>query len=195
VLRQEHRPGEKLFVDWAGGTIPVYDPATGEAHPAQLFVAVLDASNYTSAEAAMDQRMASWIGGHVRCFEFLGGCPQLVVPDNTRTGVSKACRYEPDLNPTCQEMALHYVVGVLPTRPRNPGDKANPTSAGLGIQARQGMGSKRPGGRGDGQGGYSTIQSLCRSPFRLGCCRTDFSIAIHLARVSLARRGLAFCSR
>jgi len=124
VLRQEHRPGEKLFVDWAGDTIPVYDAATGEAHPAQLFVAVLGASNYTYAEAAMDQRMASWIGGHVRCFEFLGGCPQLVVPDNTRTGVSKACRYEPDLNPTYQEMALHYAVGVLPTRPRKPRDKA-----------------------------------------------------------------------
>jgi len=124
VLRQEHRPGEKLFVDWAGDTIPVYDPATGEAHAAQLFVAVLGASNYTYAEAAMDQRMASWIGGHVRCFEFLGGCPQLAVPDNTRTGVSKACRYEPDLNPTYQEMAMHYGVGVLPTRPRKPRDKA-----------------------------------------------------------------------
>jgi transposase len=124
VLRQEHRPGEKLFVDWAGDTMPVYDPATGEAYPAQLFVAVLGASNYTYAEPAADQRMASWIGGHVRCFEFLGGCPQLVVPDNTRTGVLKACRYEPDLNPTYQEMALHYGVGVLPTRPRKPRDKA-----------------------------------------------------------------------
>jgi transposase len=124
VLRQEHRPGEKLFVDWAGDTIPVYDPTTGAAHAAQLFVAVLGASNYTYAEAAMDQRMASWIGGHVRTFEFLGGCPQLVVPDNTKTGVLKACRYEPDLNPTYQEMALHYAVGVLPARPRKPRDKA-----------------------------------------------------------------------
>ena len=124
VLRQEHRPGEKLFVDWAGDTIPIYDPSTGEAHPAQLFVAVLGASNYTYAEAAPDQQMASWIGAHVRTFEYLGGCPQLVVPDNTRTGVSKACRYEPDLNPTYQEMATHYAVGVLPARPRKPRDKA-----------------------------------------------------------------------
>jgi transposase len=124
VLRQEHRPGEKLFVDWAGDTIPIYDPATGQARPAQLFVAVLGASNYTYAEAAPDQQTASWIGGHVRCFEFLGGCPRLVVPDNTRTGVSKACRYEPDLNPTYQEMAMHYGVGVLPTRPYKPRDKA-----------------------------------------------------------------------
>jgi len=97
---------------------------TGEMHPAPLFVAVLGASNYTYAEADQDQQMASWIGAHVRTFEFLGGCPQLVVPDNAKTGVSKACRYEPDLNPTYQEMALHYGVGVLPTRPRKPRDKA-----------------------------------------------------------------------
>lgn len=124
VLRQEHRPGEKLFVDWAGTTMPVFDPASGESHPAQLFVAVLGASNYTYAEATADQQMGSWIGAHVRTFEFLGGCPQLVVPDNTRTGVSRACRYEPDLNPTYQQMAMHYGVGVLPARPRKPRDKA-----------------------------------------------------------------------
>ena len=124
VLRQEHRPGEKLFVDWAGDTIPLYDPETGEVHPASLFVAVLGASNYTYAEANENQQLASWIGAHVRTFEFLGGCPQLVVPDNPRTGVSKACRYEPDLNPTYQEMAMHYGIGVLPARPRKPRDKA-----------------------------------------------------------------------
>jgi transposase len=124
VLRQEHRPGEKLFVDWAGATIPVHDPENGEVHPASLFVAVLGASNYTYAEANPDQQMVSWSGAHVRTFEFLGGCPQLVVPDNPKTGVSKACRYEPDLNPTYQEMAMHYGVGVLPTRPRKPRDKA-----------------------------------------------------------------------
>ena len=89
VLRQSHRPGEKLFVDWAGATMPLYDPATGQARPAQLFVAVLGASNYTYAEATLDQQMGSWIGAHVRALEFFGGCPQLVVPDNTRTGVSR----------------------------------------------------------------------------------------------------------
>ena len=124
VLRQEHRPGEKLFVDWAGATIPLYDPATGQVHPASLFVAVLGASNYTYAEASENQQLAAWIGAHVRTFEYLGGCPQLVVPDNPKTGVSKACRYEPDLNPTYQEMAMHYGVGVLPARPRKPRDKA-----------------------------------------------------------------------
>ena len=124
VMRQEHRPGEKLFVDWAGATIPVYDPQTGEAHPAPLFVAVLGASNYTYAEASENQQMVAWIGAHVRTFEFLEGCPELVVPDNTKTGVAKPCRYEPDLNPTYQEMAAHYGVGVLPTRPRKPRDKS-----------------------------------------------------------------------
>jgi transposase len=124
VLRQEHRPGEKLFVDWAGATIPLHDPQTGEVRRTSLFVAVLGASNYTYAEASEDQQMVSWIGAHVRTFEFLGGCPQLVVPDNAKTGVLKPCRYEPDLNPTYQEMAMHYGVGVLPTRPRKPRDKA-----------------------------------------------------------------------
>ena len=104
--------------------MPLYDPTTGQVRPAQLFVAVLGASNYTYAEATLDQQMGSWIGAHVRALEFFGGCPQLVVPDNTRTGVSRACRYEPDLNPTYQEMAMHYAVGVLPTRPRKPRDKA-----------------------------------------------------------------------
>jgi transposase len=124
VLRQEHQPGEKLFVDWAGATISLYDSQTGAVQDASLFVAVLGASNYTYAEAYRDQQLLSWIGAHVRTFEFLGGCPQLVVPDNAKTGVHKPCRYEPDLNPTYQEMALHYGVGVLPTRPRKPRDKA-----------------------------------------------------------------------
>jgi transposase len=134
VLRQQHQPGEKLFVDWAGATMPIYDPVTGQASPAQLFVAVLGASNYTYAEATLDQRMANWIGAHVRTFEFFGGCPRLVVPDNARTGVSRACRYEPDLNPTYQEMAMHYTVGVLPTRPRKPRDKAKVE---VGVQIAQ----------------------------------------------------------
>ena len=135
VLRQEHRPGEKLFVDWAGATMPLYDPQTGEAQQAALFVAVLGASNYTYAEASENQQMVAWIGAHVRTFEFLGGCPQLVVPDNTKTGVAKPCRYEPDLNPTYQEMAAHYGVGVLPARPRKPRDKAK-VEAGVQIAER-----------------------------------------------------------
>ncbi|MDQ6760343.1 MAG: DDE-type integrase/transposase/recombinase [Acidobacteriota bacterium] len=99
VLRQEHEAGEKLFVDWAGTTIPIYDP-TGAAQQAHLFVAVLGASSYTYAEATSDEQLANWIGAHVRAFEFDQGVPKLVVPDNTKTGVTKACRYDPDLNPT-----------------------------------------------------------------------------------------------
>ena len=124
VLRQEHKAGEKLFVDWAGDTVPIYDPRGGPVQQAHLFVAVLGASSYTYAEATCDEQLASWIGAHVRAFEFYQGTPKLVVPDNTRTGVTKACRYDPDLNPTYQEMAMHYGVGVVPARPYKPRDKA-----------------------------------------------------------------------
>ena len=91
---------------------------------AHLFVAVLGASSYTYAEATRDEQLANWIGAHVRAFEFYQGVPKLVVPDNTKTGVTKACRYDPDLNPTYQEMAMHYGVGVVPARPYKPRDKA-----------------------------------------------------------------------
>jgi transposase len=124
VLRQEHRAGEKLFVDYAGDTVPLHDPHTGEIAPASIFVAVLGASNYTFAEATASQDLADWIGSHVRAFEFFGGVPQIVVPDNAKTGVAKACRYEPDLNPTYQDLAAHYGVAVVPARPRKPRDKA-----------------------------------------------------------------------
>lgn len=124
VMRQEHRAGEKLFVDYAGQTVPVVDRATGEIRAAQIFVAVLGASNYTYAEATWTQGLPDWIGSHRRTFAFLGGVPELVVPDNLRAGVTKAHRYEPDTNPTYQDMASHYGVAVLPTRVRRPRDKA-----------------------------------------------------------------------
>jgi transposase len=90
VLRQEHKAGEKLCVDWAGTTISIYDPSGGPVQQAHLFVAVLGASSYTYAEATRDEQLASWIGAHVRAFEFYQGVPKLVVPDNTKTGVTKA---------------------------------------------------------------------------------------------------------
>jgi transposase len=123
VLRQEHKAGEKLFVDYAGDTIPIYDPTGGPERQASVFVAVLGASNYTYAEATARQDLENWIGSHIRAFEFFGGTPRLVIPDNTRTGVSRACRYEPDLNRTYHELAMHYGVGVLPARPYKPRDK------------------------------------------------------------------------
>jgi transposase len=124
VLRQVHQPGEKGFVDWAGATIPVHDPVTGEVWPASLFVMVLGASSYTYAEATRDQQLTAWINAHIHAFEYFSGVPKLLVPDNLRTGVSRACRYDPDLNPTYQEFAMHYAVGVVPARPYRARDKA-----------------------------------------------------------------------
>jgi transposase len=124
VLRQNYTPGEKGFVDWAGRTIPIQNPQTGEVHGAALFLMVLGASNYTYAEATLDQQLAAWLRCHIHAFEYFQAVPRLLVPDNTRTGVSRACRYDPDLNPTYQEMAMHYGVGVVPARPYHPRDKA-----------------------------------------------------------------------
>ena len=124
VLRQEHRAGEKMFVDWAGPTVPIYDPQTGEAAPASVFVAVLGASTYTFAWAALNQTLPNWIDCHIRAFEYFSGVTKLIVPDNPRTGVDRACRYEPDLNRTYHEMSQHYGTAIMPARPRKPRDKA-----------------------------------------------------------------------
>jgi transposase len=108
VLRQQHRAGEKLFVDFAGQTVPIVNPATGEISQAQFFVAVLGASNYTYAEATPSQELPHWIAAHVRASEYVGGAPQIVVPDNLKVGVTRAHRYEPELNRTYRECAAHY---------------------------------------------------------------------------------------
>lgn len=123
-MRQIHRAGEKLFVDYTGHTLDIVDQHSGEIRTAQIFVAVLGANNYTFAEATWSQNLSAWLGSHRRCFEFLGGIPQIVVPDNLRSGVSKACRYEPDLNPSYQELAEHYGTAIIPARVRKPQDKA-----------------------------------------------------------------------
>lgn len=123
-MRQTHTAGEKLFVDYCGQTVPVINAATGEVSDAQVFVAVLGASNYTFAEATRSQKLEDWIGSHARAFAFFGGAPQLVVPDNLKSGVTKACRYEPLLNQTYAEMLLHYHTVALPARPYKPKDKA-----------------------------------------------------------------------
>lgn len=124
VLRHAHRAGEKVFVDYAGQTVPVVDRGTGEVRAAQVFVGVLGASNFTYAEATWTQSLADWTGAHVRMFAFFGGVPELVVPDNLGSGVSRACRYEPDVNPTYHELATHYGTAVLPARVGRPRDKA-----------------------------------------------------------------------
>lgn len=124
VLRQEHRAGEKMFVDWAGPTVAIYDRQSGDTTPGSVFVAVLGASTYTFAWAALNQTLPNWIDCHIRAFEYFSGTTKLIVPDNPRTGVDRACRYEPDLNRTYQEMSQHYGTAIMPARPRKPRDKA-----------------------------------------------------------------------
>jgi transposase len=124
VMRQTHRAGEKLFVDYAGQGIPIVNAQTGEVHEAALFIAVLGASNYTYAEATWTQSLPDWIGSHVRTFAALGGVPEIVVPDNLKAAVSRAHRYEPELNRTYADLAHHYGVAVIPARAAKPRDKA-----------------------------------------------------------------------
>jgi transposase len=124
TMRQTHRAGEKLFVDYCGPTVAVVNVVTGEIKEAQIFVAVLGASNYTYAEATWTQGLADWIGSHTRAFAFIKGVPALVVPDNLLSAVSKACRYEPLLNTSYFQMLAHYGTAALPARPYKPRDKA-----------------------------------------------------------------------
>jgi transposase len=124
TMRQTHVAGEKLFVDFAGGTIPVFDAASGQWRPAQIFIAALGASNYTFAQARWSQGLADWIGAHVGALTALGGVPKAVVCDNLKAGVTKPSRYEPGINRTYQDLADHYGFVVLPTRVRKPRDKA-----------------------------------------------------------------------
>lgn len=124
IMRQVHKAGEKLFVDYAGLTIPVVDAATGVIAEAQIFVAVLGASNYTYVEATLSQSLPDWVMAHVRAFQFFGGVPEVIVPDNLKSAVTKAHHYDPDINPTYQDMANHYGVAVVPARIKKPQDKA-----------------------------------------------------------------------
>jgi len=124
VMRQEHRAGEKLFVDYAGQTMPVYDLHSNQMREAQIFVAVLGASNYTYAEATWTQSLPDWIASHGRAFAFFGGVPKLVVPDNLKAGVKKPSFYEPEINPTYLDLVNHYGTVVIPARVRRPKDKA-----------------------------------------------------------------------
>ena len=123
VMRQEHRAGEKLFVDYADG-LSIVDPKTGELILTQLFVGVWGASNYTYAEASLTQELPNWIASHVRAFQYFGCAPRVLVPDNLKGGVSKACFYDPEINPTYAELAAHYGTAVLPAKVRKPRYKA-----------------------------------------------------------------------
>jgi transposase len=135
VMRQEHRAGEKMFIDFAGQTIPIVDQATGVITEAELFVTVLGASNYLYAEAFPSQELPYWIAGHAHALTFYGGASRLWVCDNLKSGVTKSHRYEPLINRTYEEMAAHYGCAVLPARPRKPRDKAK-VEAGVLIAER-----------------------------------------------------------
>lgn len=124
VMRHNHRFGEKLFVDWAGDTVPLIDAATGAITPAHLFVAVLGASNLTYVEAFRDEGIESFIRGHVDALSYIGGVPALIVCDNLKTGVTRADRYDPDVNTDYADLAAHYGTAILPARVRKPRDKA-----------------------------------------------------------------------
>ena len=123
-MRQRHPAGERLFVDYAGHTVDVICPQTGEVRTAQIFVAALGASNLTYVEATWTQSLPDWISSHVRAFAFLGGVPAQVVPDNLKAAVIKACFHDPAINRTYGDMAAHYDTAVVPARPRKPKDKA-----------------------------------------------------------------------
>ena len=123
-LRQEHRAGEKMFVDFAGKTVPIVNSFTGEIAEAEIFVAVLGASNYTYAEALPSQSLPFWIKAHIHAFEYFEGVSEILVPDNLRSAVTKSCRYEPDLNPVYLSLAQHYGTAIIPARPGKPKDKA-----------------------------------------------------------------------
>jgi transposase len=142
TMRQTHVAGDKLFVDWAGDTVPIIDPMTGEVHAAHLFVAVLGASSYTYSEARWSETLPNWIGAHVNTLNFLGGVPKAAVPDNLKAGITKPSRYEPGINKTYQELADHYGFVVLPARVRKPRDKAK-VEAAVGIVSRYMLGKLR----------------------------------------------------
>jgi transposase len=135
-MRQSHKAGEKLFVDYAGLTLGITDPTTGEVRQAPVFVATWGASSYTYAEATASQGLPDWIGSHLRAFSFFGGAPELLVCDNLKSGVTAACFYDPDLQRTYAEMAAHYGCAILPARVRKPRDKAKVEAGVQGIEER-----------------------------------------------------------
>ena len=129
TMRQVHVAGEKVFVDYAGTTMDVIDGATGEVHACQLFVATLGASSYTYAEATATQALPDWLASHTRALAFFGGVPAMMVSDNLKSGITKACFYEPAVNRSYAEMAAHYGTAIVPARPYKPRDKAKVEAA------------------------------------------------------------------
>jgi transposase len=133
-MRQTHKAGEKVFLDYSGSRVPIIDARTGEEKEAEIFIAVFGASNYTYVEGTWSQQIPDRIGSHVRAFMFFGGVPAQLVPDNLKTGVTKAGYYDPEINPTYQRFAEHYGVAVIPARAAHPKDKAKVEAGVLIVQ-------------------------------------------------------------
>ncbi len=133
-MRQTHKAGEKLFIDYCGPTLSVINPDTGECRTAQIFVACWGASTYTYAEASWSQKKGDWLESHVNAFEFFGGVPEILVPDNLKSATTKACRYEPELNTSYLHLANHYKTVIIPARPRKPKDKSKVENAVLIVE-------------------------------------------------------------
>jgi transposase len=134
VMRQQHKAGDKSFVDYSGNKASVVDPATGEVAEVELFVAVLGASNLTYAEATRTQSMSDFVSSHVRAFEYFGGVTRVVVPDQLRSAVRVPCRYEPTVTRAYAELGRHYGTAIVPARPGKPRDKAKVEAAVLVAQ-------------------------------------------------------------
>lgn len=125
TMRIQHKPGNTMEVDWAGATLDIHDPVTGEVSKAYLFVAVLPCSCFTYAEACDDMKLENWISCHIHAYNYFGGVTRLLVPDNLKTGITKNTRYETVLNRTYQEMAEYYGTAIVPARVRHPKDKSH----------------------------------------------------------------------
>jgi len=135
-MRQVYKAGEKSLVDYTGMTLPLTDPVTGITVAAQIFVMALGASNLTYAEAQYGQDIKSWLCGHERAFQYFGGVPELVIPDNLKSGVKLPCRYEPELNRSYLEFSEHYDFAIIPTRVRKPQDKVKVEEAEQNVERR-----------------------------------------------------------
>lgn len=136
VMRQVHKAGEKTFVDYAGMKMPWFDSTTGEIYEAEIFVGCLGASQFIFTEATATQQLPDWIQSHIHMFEYFGGVSEIVVPDNLKSGVTTAHRYDPDINANYQHLCEHYGIAVVPARAAEPKDKAKVESA-VSIVERQ----------------------------------------------------------
>src|SRR5436190_6949567 len=136
VMREVHKAGEKTFVDYAGMKMPWLDPMTGEIHEAEIFVGCLGASQFIYTEATATQQLPDWIQSHIHMFEYFGGVSEIIVPDNLKSGVTHAHRYDPDINTNYQRLGEHYGIAIVPARAAEPKDKAKVESA-VSIVERQ----------------------------------------------------------